>query len=226
MDLSVILFGASGMVGNSVLIECLEHPAVLSVLSIGRSPSGLKHPKLKEIVHSDLLDYSAIEKDLGGYNACFYCLGVSSVGMSREEYRKITVQYTEKAAEVLSRLNPGMTFCFISGAGTDDTLQSRQYWARVKGEAENLLKALPFKSVYLMRPAYIQPRKGAKRVLFLYRIVGPFYGLWKLLFPKYVMRSEDVGRAMIAAVLHGAPKQTLESKDIVDLAQRRHTPDA
>jgi uncharacterized protein YbjT (DUF2867 family) len=222
MGLDVILFGATGMVGSAVLIECLEHPAVQSVLSIGRRPSGLEHKKLKEIVHTDFLDCSAIEKDLGGYNACFYCLGVSSVGMSRDEYRRITVQYTQEAAEVLSRLNPGMTFCFISGAGTDDTLRSRQHWARVKGEAENMLKALPFKSVYLMRPAYIQPRKDAVRVLWMYRILGPFYRLWKLLFPNHVMRAEDVGRAMIAAALHGAEKQTLESSDMVRLAKEAH----
>jgi len=222
MALRVILFGATGMVGSSVLFECLEHPEVQSVLSVGRRATGFEHRKLKELVHRDFLAFSAIEKELGGYNACFFCLGVSSVGMSREEYRRITVEYTQKAAEVLSRLNPAMTFCFISGAGTDDTFQSRQRWARVKGEAENLLKTLPFKSVYLMRPAYIQPRKGSERVLWMYRILGPFYGLWKFLFPNHVMRAEDVGRAMIAAALYGAEKQTLESSDIVRLAQKVH----
>jgi len=210
------------MVGSAVLIECLEHPSVQSVLSVGRRASGVEHRKLKELIHRDFQDFSAIEKELSGYNACFFCLGVSSVGISREEYRRITVEYTQKAAEALSRLNPAMTFCFISGAGTDDTLRSRQRWARVKGEAENLLKMLPFKDVYLMRPAYIQPRKGAERVLWMYKILGPLYGLWKLLFPNHVMRAEDVGRAMIAAALYGAEKQTLESSDMVHLARRAH----
>ena len=207
------------MVGNAVLLESLKHPAVASVLSIGRRRTGIEHPKLKELIHDDFLEYAEIEKELTGYNACFYCLGVSSVGMSKDRYWEITVEYTRKAAEVLSRLNPGMTFCFISGAGTDATLKSRQYWARVKGEAENLLKTFPFRCVYLMRPAYIQPRKGATRVYFLYRILGPFYGLWKFLFPGHVMRSEEVGQAMIAAALHGAEKSTLESADMVNLAK-------
>ena len=223
MDLHVVLFGATGMVGSGVLIECLEHPAVVSVLSIGRRRTGFEHRKLKEILHQDFLDFAAIEDQLGGNNACFFCLGVSSVGMSKEEYRRITYQYTEEAAEVLSRLNPEMTFCFVSGAGTDDTLRSRQHWARVKGETENMLKTLPFKRVYVMRPAYIQPRKGAERVHFIYKILSPLYGLWKLLLPNYVMRTEDLGQAMINAALYGAEKQTLESKDIVILGQGGHT---
>ncbi|MGB2959680.1 MAG: NAD-dependent epimerase/dehydratase family protein [Bacteroidota bacterium] len=220
MEIRAILFGATGMVGNGVLIECLEHPDVKSVLSVSRKGSGLKHEKLEEVLHGDFLDYSAIEGKLKGYNACFFCLGVSSVGISREDYRRITYDYTERAAQVLSRLNPEMVFCYVSGTGTDDTMQSRQNWARVKGETENLLKTLPFKQVYLMRPGYIQPRKDAKHVLFLYKIVGPLYPLWKLLFPKYVMTTEEVGQSMINAVLYGAEKQTLESTDMVRLARR------
>jgi uncharacterized protein YbjT (DUF2867 family) len=208
------------MVGNGVLHECLEHPDVKSVLSLGRKMTGLKHEKLVEILHEDFLDYSTIEENLKGYNACFFCLGVSSVGMDKSEYRRITHDYTEKAAQVLSRLNPEMVFCYVSGAGTDDTLQSRLGWARVKGETENMLKTLPFKNVYLMRPGYIQPRKGAKRVYFMYKIVGPLYPLWRFLFPKSVMTSEEVGQAMINAVLHGAEKQTLEAGDMIRLARR------
>lgn len=220
MEIRAIIFGATGMVGNGVLIECLEHHDVKSVLSISRKSCGLTHDKLQEIVHQSFLDYSAIESRLSGYNACFFCLGVSSVGKSRADYRSITYDYTEKAAEVLSRLNPAMTFCYVSGAGTDDTLQSRQAWARVKGETENMLKELPFKKVYLMRPAYIQPRKDATRVLFMYRIMGPLFPLWKLLVPKYVMTTEELGQSMINAVLYGAEKQTLESIDMVHLARR------
>jgi uncharacterized protein YbjT (DUF2867 family) len=220
VEIRVILFGATGMVGNGVLHECLEHPDVTSVLSLGRKTTGLNHEKLEEILHPDFLDYSAIEEKLRDYNACFFCLGVSSVGMETEQYRKITHDYTEKAAQVLSRLNPEMVFCYVSGAGTDDTLQSRLSWARVKGETENMLKKHPFKQVYMMRPGYIQPRKGAERVLFMYRIVGPLYPLWKLLFPRSVMTSEEVSQAMINAVLHGAEKQTLEAGDMIRLARR------
>jgi uncharacterized protein YbjT (DUF2867 family) len=205
VEIRVILFGATGMVGNGVLHECLEHPDVTSVLSLGRKTTGLNHEKLEEILHPDFLDYSAIEEKLRDYNACFFCLGVSSVGMETEQY---------------TRLNPEMVFCYVSGAGTDDTLQSRLSWARVKGETENMLKKLPFKQVYMMRPGYIQPRKGAERVLFMYRIVGPLYPLWKLLFPRSVMTSEEVSQAMINAVLHGAEKQTLEAGDMIRLARR------
>ena len=220
MEIHTIIFGATGMVGNGVLIECLEHPDVKSVLSISRRSCGLTHDKLEEIVHEDFLDYSAIESKLRGHNACFFCLGVSSVGISREDYRKITYDYTQKAADVLSRLNPEMTFCFVSGAGTDDTLQSRQHWARVKGETENMLKEFPLKKGYWMRPAYIQPGKDATRVHFMYKIMGPLFPLWKLLFPKYVMTMEELGQSMVNAVLCGAEKQTLESIDMVHLARR------
>jgi uncharacterized protein YbjT (DUF2867 family) len=208
------------MVGNGVLHECLEHPRVKSVLSVGRKPAGLHHEKLAEILHEDFMDYSAIEEKLKGYNACFFCLGVSSVGLKKEQYRRITYDYTERAAKVLSRLNPDMTFCYVSGAGTDDTLKSRLNWARVKGATENMLKGLPFKNVFLMRPGYIQPRKDATRALFLYKIVGPLYPLWKRLFPTSVMTSEEVGLAMINAAIGGSEEQTLEASDMIRLARR------
>jgi len=220
MDIRAILFGATGMVGSGVLHECLEHPDITSVLSVGRKSSNVQHEKLAEVLHEDFLDYSAIGERLQGYNACFFCLGVSSVGMEKEHYRRITYEYTVRAAQLLSRLNPEMVFCYVSGAGTDDTLKSSLSWARVKGETENTLKTFPFKKVYLMRPGYIQPRKDARRVHFLYKIGGPLYPLWKLLFPKSVMTSEEVGQAMINVVLRGSEKQTLEARDMIRLARR------
>lgn len=224
MEIKAILFGTTGQIGQGVLVECLAHPDVTSVLVIGRSSCGVEDEKITEIIHGDLLDYSAIQDKLAGYNACFYCLGVSSVGMSKEEYHKITYDYTLKAAEVLTRLNKEMTFCFISGAGTDDKEKSRMMWARVKGKAENVLKTYPFKNLYLMRPAYIQPVKGVKSRLKMYRFTGPLYPLLRLLFPKSVTNTEEVGRALIHAVLYGYEKQTLENSDIIKLAKKGKTP--
>jgi uncharacterized protein YbjT (DUF2867 family) len=218
--IKAIVFGATGMIGSGVLIECIENAAVGSVLVISRRSTGKKHEKLKEIIHDNYLDYSAIEGELSGYNACFFCLGTASAGKSEEQYHLITHDYAVKAAEVLSRLNPDMTFCFVSGAGTDDTLKSRMMWARVKGKAENSLKAFPFKNLYLMRPAYIQPVKGVRPSYFMYKVLKPLYPLLKRLFPKYVTNTEEVGQAMINAVLHGAEKQTLENKDLIQLAKK------
>lgn len=222
MKINAIIFGASGMIGSGVLIEALEHPEVESVLVIGRSSVGVQHPKLTELIHKDFMDYSAIEDQLSGYNACFFCLGISSFRMSEEAYRRITYDFTEKAGEVLSRLNPDMTFCFISGAGTD--VSSNTMWARVKGEAENVLKTFSFKKLFLMRPGYIQPVKGVKSKTKLYSIMyvifGSLYPVWKRLFPKIVSTSEEIGLAMVHAVLHGYEKETMESIDIVELAHR------
>ncbi|MCD4729956.1 MAG: hypothetical protein K8R74_05115 [Bacteroidales bacterium] len=220
MEINTIIFGATGMIGQGVLIECLEHPNVKSILSIGRKSCGKTNDKLKEIIHTDFLDYSSIENELSGYNACFFCLGVSAVGMKEQDYHVITHDYVVKIAEVLSKLNPNMTFCFISGAGTDETLKSRMMWARVKGKAENSLKKFSFKKVYLMRPAYIQPKKGIKSSYTMYKILGPFYPVWKLLFRKYVSNTTEVGQAMINAVLSSPDKQTLENKDLIELANK------
>lgn len=219
-EINAILFGATGHIGQGVLIECLEHPDVNSVLVIGRSSCGIEHAKLSEIIHNDFMDYSSITDQLTGYNACFFCLGVSSVGMSAEDYSRITVDYSVKAAEALSAANPDMTFCFISGAGTDEKEKSRMKWARVKGRAENALKEFPFRDVYLMRPGYIQPMKGVKTRLKMYRIMGPLYPVWRFLFPKMVTNTIEVGLAMINAVLYGYEKQTLETSDIVKLARK------
>jgi len=220
MKINAILFGATGMIGQGVLIEALEHPEVASVMVIGRKSCEVQHTKLKEIIHDDYLDYDDIESQLSGYNACFFCIGVSSSGMSPEQYYTITHDYAVAAADVLSRLNPDMVFCFISGAGTDDKEKSRMRWARVKGKAENSLKTFSFKGVYLMRPAYIQHRKGVRPSYVFYKIFAPVYPVLRFLFPKTVTNTEEVGRAMINAVLFGADKQTLENSDIIALAMK------
>ena len=220
MKINAIIFGATGHIGQGVLIECLEHPNVESILVIGRKSCGIEHHKVKEIIHENFLDYKSIEDKFSGYNACFFCLGTSSMRMKEEDYRRITQEFTIKAAEALSRQNDDMTFCFISGAGTDEKEKSRMMWARVKGRAENALKEFPFKNLYLMRPAYIQPMKGVKSNMKLYTIMGPLYPVWRFLFPKGVTNTIEVGQAMINAVLHGYEKQTLENSDIIKLANR------
>ena len=220
MTINAILFGASGMIGQGVLFECLEHPNVSKILSIGRRSCGVEHPKLNEIIHTDFLNYSTIEEKLTGFNACFFCLGVPSSGMTEQEYHLITHDFAVKAAEVLSAKNPDMTFCFVSGAGTDETGKSLMMWARVKGKAENSLKTIPFNNLYLFRLAVVYPKKGIKPSYSLYKIIGPFYSLLRFIFPKYISNTEEVGQAMINAVLYGVDKQILESKDIFQLANR------
>ncbi len=171
------------MVGKGVLLECLDHPEVESVLVINRSSLGIEHEKLKEIVHNDFNDFSSIQDQLAGYNACFFCLGVSAVGMSEEKYRKITYDLTLQFAELLSSLNPDMIFNYVSGAGTDSSESGRQMWARVKGKTENDLLNLPFKKVYLFRPGVIIPRKNIKSKTTLYNIayfvLKPILPIWK-----------------------------------------------
>ena len=217
----VILFGASGMVGQGVLRECLLDPEVTSVLSIVRSSTGQQHPKLREIIHKDFLDFSSIESELSGLDTCFFCLGVSSAGMSEEEYRRVTYDIALAAAQTLAKFNPNMTMVFISGAGTDSSERGRVMWARVKGQAENALLRLPFKAAYMFRPGVIVPLHGIKSRTLLYRIpylvLGPVLPLLNRLFPKYVTTTEKLGRAMLTAAKRGAPKKVLESADINEL---------
>lgn len=217
----VILFGASGMVGQGVLRECLLDPEVTSVLSIVRSSTGQQHPKLREIVHKDFFDFSSIESELSGLDACFFCLGVSSAGMSDEKYRRVTYDIAVAAARTLVKLNPNMTLVFISGAGTDSSERGRVMWARVKGQTENALLCLPFKAAYMFRPGVIVPLHGIKSRTLLYRIpyliLAPILPLLKRLFPKYVTTTEKLGRAMLTAAKRGAPKKVLESADINNL---------
>jgi uncharacterized protein YbjT (DUF2867 family) len=190
----VILLGATGMLGQGVLRECLLDPEVKSVLTIGRNATAQQHEKLHEIVLQDLSDLSAMEGKLSGYDACFFCLGVSSAGMKEEAYRRVTYDLTISVARILSRLNPGMTFIYVSGAGTDGTERGRTMWARVKGKTENALLQLPFKGAFMFRPAYIQPLHGIRTKTkwygVLYAMVGPLYPIWKLLFPKYLTTTQ------------------------------------
>jgi uncharacterized protein YbjT (DUF2867 family) len=214
----VILFGATGMVGQGVLRECLLDPDVETVLAIVRSSSLPQHAKLREIVEHDLSDLSAIEARLSGYDACFFCLGVSSVGKKEETYRRVTYDLTVSVARTLAKLNPTMTFIYVSGAGTDSTERGRQMWARVKGRTENTLLEMPFKAVYLFRPAYIQPLHGVRTKTAwygaLYAVMRPFYPVLKMLFPNYVTTTECVGHAMLKVTKHGFLKPVLENRDI------------
>ena len=220
MILNVIVTGATGMVGEGVLHECLKHADVESVLVINRKPCEVEHPKLKEIIHKDLFDLSSIEDQLSGYNACYFCAGVSSVGKKENEYKRITYDLTISFANTLVKLNPDMTFCYISGVGTDSTEKGKSMWARVKGKTENDLLELPFKAVYMFRPGYIQPTKGLRNTYKIYKVVAPFYPLWKLIFPKYVTTLREIGLAMINATLRGSSKQILECREIVHQSER------
>jgi uncharacterized protein YbjT (DUF2867 family) len=217
----VVLFGASGMVGQGVLRECLLDPEVTAVLSIVRSSTGQQHPKLRDIVHKDFRDFSSLESELTGFDGCFFCLGVSSAGMSEENYRRVTYDITLAAAQTLVKLNSNMTFVYVSGAGTDSSERARVMWARVKGQTENALLRLPFKAAYMFRPALIVPLHGIKSRTKLYRILyavlGPVLPLMKALMPKYVTTTEKLGRAMLIVAKRGAPKPVLENSDINNL---------
>jgi uncharacterized protein YbjT (DUF2867 family) len=221
--MKVILYGATGMVGQGVLRECLLDPTVDLVLSIGRSSTGTGHPKFREIIHLDLMQYSAIETQLAGFDACFFCLGVSSAGMNREEYERITYGYTLAAAETLVRLNPQMTFIYVSGAGTDSSERGWSNWARVKGRTENALLRLPFKAAYMFRPGFIEPKNDIQSKTFSYRLfytlTRPVMPLLRLTFPNFILTTEQLGRAMIAVAKDGAPQRILESRDILALSQ-------
>ena len=214
----VLLFGATGMVGQGVLRECLLDEGVQSVLTIGRGATGQRHEKLRELVHNDFFDFSAIESQLSGFDACFFCLGVSSAGMPEERYRHLTYDLTLAAAQVLVKLNPRMTFVYVSGLGTDSTERGRIMWARVKGATENALLRLPFKAAYMFRPGFIQPLHGitSKTKLYrvLYAVVGPFYGVLHALFPGSMTTTEQLGRAMLKVARDGAPQSVIESRDI------------
>jgi uncharacterized protein YbjT (DUF2867 family) len=218
----VLLFGATGMIGQGVLRECLLDPEISGVQTVGRRPTGKQHPKLQDFVHRDLWHYQSVKAALSGFDACFFCLGVSSLGMEKAEYRRITYGITLAAAETLCRVNPGMTFVYVSGAGTDSSGQGRSAWARVKGQTENALLRLPFKAAYMFRPGLIQPLDGIRsktRVYrFLYGLAALFMPLLRKMFPNFVLTTEQIGRAMIAAARYGAPKRVLESRDIRALA--------
>jgi len=217
--IKAIVTGATGMVGEGVLQECLLHPQVEVVLVINRKPCGVTHPKLKEIIQADFFDISAIEDQLKGYNACYFCLGVSSVGMKEPEYYRLTYTLTMHIAETLSRLNPDMTFCYVSGAGTDSSEKGRQMWARVKGKTENDLAKLPFKKEFNFWPGLMRAAKGAKNVPSIYKYLSWLYPLLHWLFPSKSCDLAEVGQAMINVTLHGYPTRILEVRDVVEAAK-------
>ena len=216
--MNVVLFGATGMVGQGVLRECLLDAGVNKVLSIVRTATGKQHEKLQEIVHRDFLDFSSIEDHLSGFDACFYCLGVGSAGMTEEDYTRVTYSFTMAAADVLAKRNPNMTFVFVSGQGADSTERGRLMWARVKGKTENAVLRLPIRAAYVFRPAMIQALHGITSRTKLYRrmytVIGPVMPLLKAVFPKAITTTEQIGRAMIKVARSGAPKKILENPDI------------
>lgn len=220
--MKAILFGATGMVGQGVLRECLLDPHVEQVLSVVRSASTQQHSKLAELVRKDLFDYSDLESRLAGYDACFFCLGVTSSGMTEQEYFHITYDLTMAAAQTLVRLNPAMTFLYVSGQGTDSSEKGRSMWARVKGKTENALLRLPFKAAYMFRPGVIQPMHGIQSKTSSYRVLyavaKPFLPILRRLFPQYVTTTELLGRAMLRVSRDGYRKRTLESRDINEAA--------
>ncbi|HSP16456.1 MAG TPA: NAD(P)H-binding protein [Thermoanaerobaculia bacterium] len=223
--MKVVLFGGSGMIGQGVFRECLRDPDVERVVSVVRKETGTRNPKLREVVHGDFSDFSPIEPELAGADACLFTLGVTSAGMSEEDYRRVTYDIAIAAAKTFLRLNPGSTFAFVSGAGTDSTERGRTMWARVKGATENALLAMPFRAAYMFRPAAIQPLHGIRSRTRIYRIfyaiLGPVLPLMRRLFPQYVTTTEHLGRAMIEAARRGAPKRILESSDINMLGEKR-----
>ena len=219
MKIKAIVFGATGMVGEGVLHVCLNHPDVESVLVIGRRSCGVSHPKLQELIHHDFFDFTAIENRLQGYNACYFCLGVTSVGKKEAEYTRLTYDLTMAAAQTLSRRNRDMTFCYVSGEGTDSSEQGRLMWARVKGRTENDLRKLPFKSAYAFRPGFIKPIKGLRNAYGASKVLGAIYPLLKALVPNHVCTLGDLGLAMINVTLAGFPKPALENRDIDQIAR-------
>ena len=226
--MNVLIFGATGMVGQGVLRECLAASDVALVQTIGRAPTGQRHPKLRELVHAEMWDYSAIDAELLNFDACFFCIGVTSAGMAEKTYTHLTHDLTLAAATALARINPQMVFVYVSGAGADSSETSRVMWERVRGRTENALLRLPFKAVYLFRPGMIQPLDGIKSKTTSYRV---FYALFKPLLPllraampAMVLSTRQMGQAMLAAVRHGAPKRVLESADINALSKRAPKP--
>jgi len=218
VKIKAIIFGVTGMVGEGVLLQALNHPDVESVLVVGRRACGITHSKLKEIIHNDFYNFQAIEEQLTGYNACFFCLGVSSIGMNETDYTRVTYDLTMSAAEALSKLNSEMTFCYVSGQGTDSSESGKLMWARVKGKTENDLAKLPFKAVYLFRPGFIKPSKNQKRAYKASMVIGIIYPILKVLLPKYVCTMDDLGMAMINVVKFGYKNRVLENRDIPQVA--------
>jgi len=217
----VILFGATGMLGQGVLREALSAPDVDRVLTVGRTPTGHRDKKLTDLVHQNFGDFSSAERQLTGFDACFFCLGVSSAGMKEADYRHLTYDFALAAARTLVRLNPRMTFVYVSGTGTDSSARGRVMWARVKGETENAILALPFRAAYMFRPAFVQPMHGeTSRVSWyrgIYAATGWLYPVLRRFFPRYVTTTEEIGRAMLRVAREGDSKRVIENQDITAL---------
>ncbi len=215
--MKVLIFGATGMVGQGVLLECLRDAAIELVVTLGRTATGRHDGKLREIVHQNLLDYSGMEMQLAGFEACFFCLGVASAGMKEEDYARVTYGFAMAAAEALSRTNPGMTFIFVSGSGTDSTEKGRAMWARVKGRTENALLGLPL-NAYMFRPGFIEPLDGieSKTPMYriFYRVLGPVLPLLRRVFPNHVLSTREIGQAMLAVARQGYSRRILEARDM------------
>jgi uncharacterized protein YbjT (DUF2867 family) len=222
--MKVIIFGATGMVGQGVLRECLIDDEITSVLTVGRTMTGIANPKLHEIKHADLRNYGLIADRLAGFDACFFCLGISSTGMKEADYDRMTYGITLAAAEALSRLSPGMVFTYVSGAGTDSSEQGRVMWARVKGRTENALLKLPFKAAYMFRPGAIRPmhKEVSKTISYrlMYALASPVLPVLQRAFPNAILTTEIIGRAMINVVRQGFPKAILDPPDIYAIALR------
>jgi len=220
VNMNILLFGATGMIGQGVLRECLLDPDVRRVQTVGRTATGVPHPKLREVVHTDLLYYASTEDQLSGFDACFFCLGVSSAGMAEADYERVTYRVTLAAAETLSRLNPGMTFTYVSGAGTDSSEHGRAMWARVKARPRTV--RLPFKAAYMFRPGAIQPLHGVRSKTAAYRVLysltKPLLPILRRAAPGLIVTTEQMGRAMLIVAKQGAPKRILESRDISAIA--------
>jgi uncharacterized protein YbjT (DUF2867 family) len=219
--MDVILFGATGMVGQGVLRECLADPGIGRVLAVGRTPLAEQHEKLRQLQVDSFLDFSAVAAELAGYDACFYCLGVSAVGLDEAAYRRVTYDFALAAGATLARLNPGLRFLYISGAGTDPDGAGKVMWARVKGQTEDALLALPFRSAHMLRPGFIRPLDGIRSKTRIYRtiyaILAPFAGLLEVLAPGRLLTTRSLGRAMVRIAREGHPKQRLEVSDLHQL---------
>ncbi len=218
MGLRVILTGATGMVGEGVLHECLNDNAIDHILVIGRKPSGVSHPKISEIMHEDFFDLSPVAGALAGYDACFFCLGVSSIGLKEEAYKRLTYDLTMTMAGVLQKQDPHIIFCYVSGSGTDSTEKGRSMWARVKGMTENrLLQMFPGRA-FMFRPGYMHPTPGLKNTLKLYRYFTWMYPFMRMVFPWFVSTLSELGKAMIHVAKNGYERPVLEVRDIVRAA--------
>ncbi|MFT3822292.1 MAG: NAD-dependent epimerase/dehydratase family protein [Chitinophagaceae bacterium] len=221
MKVRPIITGATGMVGEGVLHECLLHPDVEKVLVINRRPCGVTHPKLTEIIHQDFMDWSGVKADFKEYNACFFCLGISSVGVKPDDYYRMTYDLTMQVANTLVKANNDMVFCYVSGAGTDSTENGKVRWARVKGKTENDLMKLPFKRSYMFRPGFLKPTPGLKNTLSLYKYIGWLFPIMRGISKKSASTLREIGLAMINTVRVGYDKQILDGNDIYVCAEKQ-----